>query len=233
MKLCVIPARGGSKRIPSKNLKPFCGKPMIAWSIEAAQAADLFDEILVSTDAPVIAEAARTAGASVPFMRPPELADDHTPTAPVMRHAVETFAAERGTPQSVCCLYATAPFVTAERLREGHETLQRSGRSYAFTATSFAFPVQRALRIAADGGAVAMFPETIGARSQDLEEAYHDAGQFYWGTPEAFLEERPIFDGDSAIVRLPRAEVQDIDTEEDWQLAEALFRTARRAQRDE
>lgn len=224
MRLAVIPARGGSKRIPRKNIKPFCGKPMIAWSIEAALASACFDAVIVSTDDAEIAEVAKAHGAQVPFMRPAELSDDHTGTIPVIRHAVQWFAESGQYPEEVCCIYATAPFVTVESIREGLSILQQTSVDYAFTVTSYAFPIQRAVRLT-DSGRVEMFqPEQFNARSQDLEEAYHDAGQFYWGLADAWLEGRPLFGLGSAPILLPRHRVQDIDTPEDWLRAEWMFK---------
>lgn len=225
MNICVIPARGGSKRIPRKNIKPFCGKPMIAWSIEAAKACGCFDRIFVSTDDKEIASVARTWGADIPFMRPAELSDDYIGTLPVIRHAVE-WSNEHDVPVDyACCLYATAPFVSPDDIRNGLEMIQREGSSYVFSVTSYAFPIQRAIRITGNGR-VAMFnPEHFNNRSQDLEEAWHDAGQFYWGTAQAWLEERMIFGEDSIPVILPQYRVQDIDTQEDWIRAELLFKT--------
>lgn len=226
MKLCVIPARGGSQRIPRKNLRPFCGKPILLYSIETARASGLFDRIVVSTDSEEIASVARAHGAEVPFLRPAALSDHHTGTNAVARHALIWFREHGVEFEFACCLYATAPFLTPDRLRDGFERLAASGRSFAFSATTFAFPIQRALRVDADGGVEPLFPDSIGARSQDLEEALHDAGQFYWGTAEAFLEERPLFARHSLAVRLPRYLVQDIDTLEDWERAERMFRAA-------
>nr|WP_059391707.1 pseudaminic acid cytidylyltransferase [Pseudomonas toyotomiensis] len=224
MRLAVIPARGGSKRIPRKNIKPFCGKPMIAWSIEAALQSGCFDAVIVSTDDAEIAEIAKAHGAQVPFMRPPELSDDHTGTIPVIRHAVEWFIANGEAPEQVCCIYATAPFVTAESIRDGLRILQQTSADYAFTVTSYAFPIQRAVRLT-ESGRVEMFqPEQFNTRSQDLDEAYHDAGQFYWGVAEAWLESQPLFGFGSAPILLPRHRVQDIDTQEDWDRAEWLFK---------
>lgn len=224
MRLAVIPARGGSKRIPRKNIKPFCGKPMIAWSIEAAQASKCFDRIIVSTDDAEIAEIARSHGADVPFMRPPELSDDHTGTIPVVAHAIEWMAQQVGPVQLACCLYATAPFVQAQDLRYGLEVLQRSAAQYAFSVTSYAFPIQRAIRIRSDERVEMLNPEHFKTRSQDLEEVFHDAGQFYWGLSNAWLNHLSIFGHDSVPVRLPRERVQDIDTTEDWTVAELKFR---------
>ena len=224
MNVAVIPARGGSKRIPRKNIKPFCGKPMIAWSIEAALESGCFDRVIVSTDDDEIAEVARQYGAEVPFMRPLELSDDHAGTLPVIRHAIETMNSQGRAVEQACCLYATAPFIQAEDLRRGLEILQGSGGDYAFSVTSYAFPIQRAIRLT-PGGRVEMFnPEHFNTRSQDLEEAYHDAGQFYWGRAAAWLASKPLFSHDAAPVLLPRHRVQDIDTAEDWERAEWLFK---------
>ena len=223
MRLAVIPARGGSKRIPRKNVRPFAGKPIIAHSIDAARACGLFDRIVVSTDDDEIARVARECGAETPFVRPAELSDDHTGTNAVVRHAIGWFD-ERGVlPDHVCCLYATAPFVQPRYLREGYERLVASGKSFAFSVTTFAFPIQRALRIDADGCVQPIWPENVARRSQDLEETYHDAGQFYWGTARAFLDEVVLSSGASVPVVLPRHLVQDIDTEEDWVRAELMF----------
>jgi N-acylneuraminate cytidylyltransferase len=223
MRLAVIPARGGSKRIPRKNIKPFAGKPMIAWSIESALASGCFDRIIVSTDDAEIADVARDYGAEVPFMRPPELSDDHTGTIPVVAHAVNFMAQQFGPVQLACCLYPTAPFVLAEDLRQGLEMLQQSGAQYAFTVAHFASPIQRAFRIT-DQNRIEMFnPAQFNTRSQDLEEAYHDAGQFYWGRPEAWLSSTPLFSQSSAPLVLPSYRVQDIDTLDDWIRAELMF----------
>lgn len=224
MRLAVIPARGGSKRIPRKNIKPFCGKPMIAWSIEAALASGCFDAVIVSTDDAEIAEVARHYGADVPFMRPAELSDDYAGTVPVIRHATEWLIANGQAPEQVCCIYATAPFVTGEDIRRGLDALANNDCYYAFSVTSYAFPIQRAIRIT-PADRVEMFnPEHFNTRSQDLEEAYHDAGQFYWGRASAWLEGKILFGTYAVPVKLPRHRVQDIDTPEDWERAEWLFK---------
>lgn len=227
MRLAVIPARGGSKRIPRKNIKIFCGKPMIAWSIEAALQSGCFDQVIVSTDDAEIAEVSRQYGASMPFVRPADLSDDHTGTAAVIAHAVNWFKQQGQAPEQVCCLYATAPFVRAEDIQRGLHILEAATSDYAFSVTSYAFPIQRAIRIT-ERGRVEMFsPEYFNTRSQDLEEAYHDAGQFYWGRASAWLAGKMIFGPDSAPVLLPRHRVQDIDTAEDWLRAEWLFKAMR------
>lgn len=227
MRIAVIPARGGSKRIPRKNIKLFGGLPMIAWSLRAARESRCFDRIIVSTDDLEIAEVARAHGAETPFVRPPELSDDHCGTVPVIAHAARWLAEQGTKPQHVCCIYATSPFLQAGDLQRGLETLLESAADYAFSITSYAFPIQRAIRITAEGR-VAMFqPEYAQTRSQDLEEAWHDAGQFYWGRTEAWLEGTPFFGQGSVPVILPRHRVQDIDTLEDWTRAELMLQARR------
>ena len=224
MKLAVIPARGGSKRIPRKNIKSFTGKPMIEWSIQAAHDAGVFDRIVVSTDDAEIAAVARDCGADVPFERPAELSDDHTGTIPVVAHAIDWHQAHGHDPSQVCCIYATAPFIESDDIRRGGETLIQSGADFAFSVTSFAFPIQRAIRLRTDGRIEMFDPVQFQTRSQDLPEAYHDAGQFYWGTKSAWQSGAPIFGPGSVPVILPRYRVQDIDTPEDWEQAEVLMR---------
>ncbi|WP_158967729.1 pseudaminic acid cytidylyltransferase [Paraglaciecola sp. L3A3] len=224
MNLAVIPARGGSKRIPRKNIKPFAGKPLIAYSIEAAIASGEFEKIIVSTDSEQIAEVALEYGAEVPFLRPPDLSDDFVGTTPVTRHAIEYCQQFLFEPEFCCCIYATAPFLTAEYLSLGLEQLKQNKQNkFAFSVTSFPFPVQRALKKQGLGVA-AMYPENIAKRSQDLEEAYHDAGQFYWGTTAAYLQKDKIFSEYSMPIILPRHLVQDIDTPEDWFRAELMYK---------
>ncbi|MFO1316183.1 MAG: pseudaminic acid cytidylyltransferase [Burkholderiales bacterium] len=227
MKIAVIPARGGSKRIPRKNIRPFAGKPIIAYSIEAALAAEIFDKVLVSTDDDEIAAVSRAYGAEVPFVRPAALSDDHTGTNAVAKHAITWAIDNAGAVTHACCIYATAPFLQASRLRAGFACLVESGSAFAFSVTTFPFPIQRAIRIGSNGTVEPMFPEHVRTRSQDLEQAYHDAGQFYWGTAEAFLNDVETFSAASTPVILPRHLVQDIDTEEDWHRAELLHRAWR------
>lgn len=224
MKVAIIPARGGSKRIPRKNIKAFCGKPMIAWSIEAARRSSCFDEIIVSTDDDEIAEVAREYGASVPFLRPVSLSDDHTGTIPVISHAIDWLKSNGIPIEFGCCIYATAPFLSPVDLLAGLIALKEEMCDYAFSVTSYAFPIQRAIRRTPEGR-VAMFnPEHFSTRSQDLEHAWHDAGQFYWGTAEAWMKEKILFNKGSVPIEIPRHRVQDIDTQEDWVRAEWLFK---------
>lgn len=197
---------------------------MIAWPISAAQLSGCFDRIIVSTDDPEIASVAIEYGAEVPFMRPVELADDYTGTIPVVAHAITwQNAQETGEVSQACCIYATAPFVRAQDLERGLRVLESSGADYTLTVTSYAFPIQRAIRITAKQRVSMFQPEHFYTRSQDLEEAWHDAGQFYWGNAKAWLAGLPIFSERSAPIILPRNRVQDIDTPEDWARAELMF----------
>jgi len=224
MKITVIPARGGSKRIPRKNIKKFCGKPIIAWTIEAAVASLLFDHIIVSTDDQEIAKVAEKWGAEVPFVRPAELSDDYAGTTEVIAHATKWVVEEWGLLKSVCCIYATAPLIHLEDLKRGDELLASGNWAYAFSATEYAAPIFRSFRCNRDGGIEMFFPEQFEKRSQDLPLALHDVGQFYWGRVDAWIENKRIFDRHSTPVLIPRWRVQDIDTEEDWRRAELLYR---------
>ena len=223
MNLAIIPARGGSKRIPKKNIKSFCGKPMIAWSIEAAIKSQCFDQIIVSTDDPDIAEVAVQYGASVPFMRPTDLANDQADIMLVIAPAVEWVQSQCENVDYACCINATAPFVTTKDIKKGYEMIIEMDSDYAVSVTSFPFPIQRAVRIDSSGYVEMFQPEHFHSHSQDLEEAFHDAGQFYWGTSESWLEHKPLFSSKSLPVYLPRYRVQDIDTMEDLKTAELMF----------
>lgn len=223
MNIAVIPARGGSKRIPRKNIKDFCGKPMIAWSIEAAKASGCFDRIIISTDDAEIAEVACAWGAEVPFMRPTELADDYTGTIEVVAHAVKWCMDSNLRPQAICCLYATAPFVQIEDIKTAYNVLEQESWSFVFTATEFASPIFRSFQQLESGGVEMFFPEQFAMRSQDLPKALHDAGQFYWGRPDSWLSHKRIFDHHSFPLVIPRWRVQDIDTDDDWLRAELIY----------
>jgi pseudaminic acid cytidylyltransferase len=225
LRIAVLPARGGSKRIPRKNVRPFCGRPMIAWPIATARESGLFDHIIVSTDDADIAEVARQSGAEVPFMRPPELADDHAGTIPVIAHAVG-WARDAGWPvAAACCIYPTAPLVSPDDLAEGLRLLDAHTHDFVLTATDYASPIFRAFRQTNDGGLEMFFPEHFESRSQDLPRALHDAAQFYWGRPDAWLSAKTLFGPRFRALLIPRWRVQDIDTPEDWVRAEALFRS--------
>lgn len=223
MNVAIIPARGGSQRIPRKNIKLFLGKPIIAYAISAAQASGCFDRIIVSTDDPEITAIATYYGAEVPFVRPAEISDDYASTMDVMTHALDYLLGKDVAPTFVCCVYATAPFLRSDDIRRGFDMIHATDVEFVFSATSFAFPIQRAIALTQDNR-VSMFDDTHAmTRSQDLPEAYHDAGQFYWGKPQAFMAKKAIFAAHSKALVLPRKRVQDIDTPEDWEFAEALY----------
>lgn len=229
MNVAIIPARGGSKRIPRKNIRDFCGIPMIAWSIRAASASGCFERIIVSTDDEEISSIALEHGAEVPFRRPAELSSDTATTSPVIHHALAWIQRNSGVrPIRACCLYATAPFVQASDIKRGLALLSSSDADFAFTVTSFDFPIQRAVRVDAGGRVGMLYPEHYSTRSQDLEPAYHDAGQFYWGKSDAWLAEQPIFDSRSLAIQIPHFRAQDIDCEDDWRRAELMFRALQR-----
>ncbi len=224
MNVCIIPARGGSKRIPKKNIREFCGKPIIAYSIEVAKKSGLFDQVVVSTDSNEIADVARTYGAEVPFMRAADLSDDFTGTGAVFAHALKFLIAEGRPYRFACCMYATAPFVRVSFLEEGYRLLEEKDVVNAFTVTSFPFPILRSQQLNEDGVLEMKWPEYRMTRSQDLPEFYHDAGQLYWTRVKEFLEMPDLY-RDAAPIILPRHLAQDIDTEEDWIRAELMFKT--------
>lgn len=224
MNVAIIPARGGSKRIPRKNIKKFYGKPMIAYSIEVAIASEVFDRVIVSTDDNEIAEVAKKYGAEVPFIRPPELSDDHTATVPVIKHAIEQLQAIGGEVDCVCCIYATAPFVEKQDIKSAKELLLESGVDYVLPVTTFDYPIQRALIRDENNKIKMLYPENLMTRSQDLPETYHDSGQFYFGKAEAWIQEKPLLTGEVMCIKVERSKVQDIDTEEDWKQAEYMYR---------
>jgi pseudaminic acid cytidylyltransferase len=223
MRLAVIPARGGSKRIPRKNLKLFGGKPIIAWSIKAALESKCFDKIIVSTDDAEIAAVANLYGADTPFVRPPELSDDYTTTVPVIAHAINWFKLNQKIVTEACCIYATAPFLDTQDLNVGLEMLLTTKATYVFSVTSYPYPIERAIRINKDNRVEMVAPQYLNTRSQDLETAWHDAAQFYWGFARSWLSGRAILGPESVPVPLPRYRVQDIDTIEDWNQAEMIY----------
>lgn len=224
MNVAVIPARGGSTRIPGKNIKDFHGRPIIGYSITTALESKLFNKVIVSTDSEAIADVARKEGAEVPFVRPKELSDNMVPLAPVIKHTLLWL--KRNSDFSikyVCCITATAPFLRVGDLKNGVEVISKRNVSSVFSITSFPFPIFRALKICDDGHLKMFWPENELVRSQDLPEAYHDAGQFYWLDINKFLENNKIYTHDALPVILPRCLVQDIDTPEDWNTAEVMY----------
>ena len=221
-RIAVIPARGGSKRVPRKNLRPFAGRPMISYAIDVARRSGLFDRVLVSTDDAEVAAVARALGADVPFLRPTELADDFTPTVPVIAHAVRA-SIELGWPaRLVCCIYPAVPLLRPETLVNTLALLEESDAPYAFPVLAYRAPIQRALERDAHGRSTPLHPEFMQTRTQDLPAAFHDAGQFYWGRAEAWLADRALH-ADACTLVCEEGSVLDIDTPADWALAEALF----------
>lgn len=220
--IAIIPARGGSKRIPRKNIRLFIGKPIIAYSIEAALRSGLFDEVMVSTDDDEIAAIARNYGAKVPFMRSAETSNDYAATADVVLEVLEMYKELGRKFEIVCCIYSTAPFVTSARLQEAYGKMN-SDIDSVFTCVAYSYPVQRCLHII-DGKISMVYPEHIASRSQDLEPVYHDAGQFYMSQVASFIKEKTFWGKNTVGLVLSEFEVQDLDTLTDWALAEMKYR---------
>ena len=220
--ICIIPARGGSKRIPRKNIKPFLGKPIIAYSIEAALASGTFDEVMVSTDDQEIAEVSKRFGANVPFLRSPELGGDMVMTAEVLIEVLDRYVELGMVFGRCCCLYATAPFINPERLKSGMHMLEEEGTDSVLPVVRFSYPPQRG-QVIRNGHVEMLHPENYNVRSQDLEPMYHDVGQFYCIKSDVLRQERRLFCGQTCPVELPESEVQDIDSEEDWKIAEMKY----------
>ena len=224
--VAIIPARGGSKRIPRKNIRPFLGVPLLARTIQVLTSTRLFDRVVVSTDDDEVAQVGREAGAEVPFWRPATLADDHTPTVPVLADAVQRLRLDERSAQ-VSCVYPTAVMLQADVLAEASTVQHEEAVDYVVPVAPFRAPIQRALRVTEEGRCKMIWPENLAVRTQDLETTYHDAGQFYCGSAEAWLAERPIFGPRTRAVVLEPNAVQDIDTEADWMEAEQRFRLMR------
>ena len=227
MRIAVIPARGGSKRIPRKNIRDFCGKPIIAYTMKALQESGVVDKIWVSTDDEEIAEVAKSFGAEIPFWRPKELSDDVTRTVPVIAHAVQVMIAKGMKPSAVCCAYATAPLMQPDDLRIAWEKLETSDWEFVLPAVKFSYPIWRSFSIDEKDRLITFYPEKIKFRSQDLPVAWHDAGQFYWASAHVWLQTLPIGDllstKNSSVIELLEWRVIDIDTDDDWRRAEILY----------
>lgn len=224
MKIAVIPARGGSKRIPRKNVKDFAGKPMIAWTIKVARESKLFDHVVVSTDDEEISRVATELGAETPFKRPMNLADDLTPTAPVVAHAVHFCRSMGWTVDYACCMYPCAPFMMVEDLVAAYGLIVQQQANFVYPVAEYPHPIQRAMRQLANGQMEFYSPQFELTRTQDLETSYHDAGQFYWGTASAWLEGKKMHT-DGIGMPIPNWRVVDIDTEDDWIRASYIFKS--------
>lgn len=220
--LAIITARGGSKRIPRKNIKEFCSKPIIAYSIEAALQSGCFTTVMCSTDDEEIAAIAKQYGAEVPFYRSPETSNDYATTADVLKEVIAEYEKRGITFDYFCCLYPTAPFVSPEKIRSGYDMMIEKNADGAMPVVQFSYPIQRALKI--DGNKISMVqPEHLKSRSQDLMKTYHDAGQYYWYKVDAFRKEQNIMMLNPIAIVTPEDEVQDIDTLEDWKMAEIKY----------
>ena len=230
--LAIITARGGSKRIPRKNIKDFLGRPIITYSIDAAINSECFDEVMVSTDDEEIASIARKSKAVVPFLRTSKTSDDFASTADVITEVIMEYSKLDKRFTYACCIYPTAPFLTVAKLKAGFELIKDSDCDAVIPVVRFDYPVQRALEIN-DGRLKMIWPENHDARSQDLKPAYHDAGQFYWINVARFLKNKTLFGDDLLPLELPASEVQDIDNEEDWQIAELKYKFANQARPDD
>lgn len=222
-RIAIITARGGSKRIPKKNIRSFCGKPILTYSIQAALDADIFDTVMVSTDSEEIAQIAKEAGAEVPFMRSDATSGDYATTAEVLLEVLAEYEKQGKCFDTVCCIYPTAPFVTAQKLQNGIELLEERDVDSVVPVVRYSYPPQRAF-VRKDGYTVLKFPEYLGARSQDLEPFFHDCGQFYCMQVKNFTEKKQIFTDRMLSIEMMETEVQDIDNETDWKLAELKYR---------
>jgi len=221
--IAVIPARGGSKRIPYKNIRNFHGKPIIAWSIMAAKESEIFDDIIVSTDSKSIAKIAKKYGAITPFIRPDSISDDFTGTNDVIKHAAKWYIENVGDIDYICGIYPTAPFLTSSVLVDGFHRLVNSNAAFVFSAVGYSYPIQRAFLISKNDRVQMLNKENISKRSQDLEKSYHDAGQFYWGLTSSFINNLNLYSDESIPMILPAHLAHDIDDEEDWKYAEMLY----------
>ena len=224
MNLCVIPARGGSKRIPRKNIKKFCGKPMIAYAIEAAKISGLFESIVVSTDDSEIASISKAYGAKVPFIRPDNLANDYAGTVEVIAHAIIEYEKSHASPERICCIYPCVPLIKPDDIRDCLNLLESNSQAdYAFPVTEFPSAIQRGLKRNDQGLMSSFYPDYEQMRTQDLEPAYYDVGQFYWGYRNSWLNNDSIHNSGAGCV-IPSWRVVDIDTSDDWKRAELLFK---------
>ena len=221
--ICIITARGGSKRIPRKNVREFCGKPMLAYSVETAIKSGVFDDVMVSTDDEEIAEVARCYGAKVPFMRSMATSNDYATTADVLSEVLSEYEKRGIEFDAMCCLYPTAPFVRVSELREANAMIE-AGATSVIPVTSFDFPPLRGFRVGEDGSLEYAFPEYAQVRSQDLPEMVHDCGRFYFAKLDSFRKSRSFITEKTRMLRIPSSLVQDIDTPEDWEMAEQKYR---------
>ncbi len=223
MNIAIIPARGGSKRIKNKNIKSFCGKPIIYYSINAAKKSKIFHKIIVTTDSKKIKKISEKYGAEVPFLRPKKLSDDYTDTMDVIKHAINELPYIKND-FNICCIYPTAPLIEKEDLIKSLKIFSSKNFNFLFSGNKFTYPIQRGLYLNKNGYINMISKKNYKKRSQDLQPTFHDAGQFYWGTKKTWISKKNIFNKKSSIFLLPQLRVQDIDNIEDWKIAESLFK---------
>jgi len=221
--IAIIPARGGSKRIPRKNIKAFCGKPIIAYSIEAALKSDLFDEVMVSTDDEEIAEVAIKYGAKVPFFRSSDNSNDYATLVDVLLEVINQYGVAGIEIENICCILPTAPLISSKRIVESFDLMDDKKYASIFPVLEYSYPIQRSLIKNSDGLIRMAWPENSSVRSQDLEKHYHDSGQFYWIKQKSLISEKTVFTTNTGVVELSQLEVQDIDTLDDWKMAEIKY----------
>ena len=224
MNVAIIPARGGSKRIPKKNIKFFCGKPIILYSIQKAIESKLFDYVFVSTDDKEISDISIQNGASVPFLRDKEFSDDFTGTDEVIKNTLLRLEEEGYEIDLACCIYPTAPLMQIKDIKDGYDKIKLQKWETVFSATTFSSPIQRSFKMNSEGGLEMFYPENFNKRSQDLDTALHDAGQFYWSSKKSWIEKKPGFSKNSSVITIPNWRVQDIDNLDDWYRAELIYR---------
>jgi pseudaminic acid cytidylyltransferase len=224
MKIAIIPARGGSKRIPNKNIKKFLGKPIIAYSIRAAIESDLFDKVVVSTDSEAIKAISLNHGAEVPFLRSEKNSDDFATTIDVIFEVIKQFEEIGVKVDEACCIYATAPFVSSEELTTAYSLLVEEAYDVVFPVLPYAFPIQRAIKLDSEKKIQMFFPDERQTRSQDLEKSYHDSGQFYWFNVESVIEKETLWTDNTGVILMDEMHAHDIDTMKDWEIAEFKYR---------
>lgn len=229
--VAIITARGGSKRIPRKNIKDFAGKPLISYAIEAALKSGLFSEVMVSTEDAEIAEISKKSGAKIPFLRSAKNADDFSSTVDTLLEVLSSYAQQGRVFENFCCIYPTAPFLTAQKITDSYGHFSKGDGDFCVAITNFSYPVQRRLELSEQGQIHFTCPEFLSTRSQDLKKSYHDVGQFYWGKTGSLEMYKSLFGGKALGYFIPELETQDIDSPEDWEIAEFKYRYLKNAGR--
>lgn len=224
MNIAIIPARSGSKRIPNKNIKKFKGLPIISWTMKAILRSNIFDKIIVSTDSEKIARISKNLKAEVPFIRPKLISNDYASTTDVIKHAVNWLKIKKISPSFVCCIYPTAAYIDPKDIVKGFNKIKKNKLNYVFSAGKYQSSIFRSFKKKKNKGLEMNFPKYYNKRTQDIFETFYDAGQFYWGTPDAWLKAKPIFSKKSGIIEISKLKIHDIDTLQDWKLAEKMWK---------